>query len=111
MRRWVARSLAVGAAVLALAVLATPAAAQRHTVVLVSGLDSSSPFSTPAGSCAGKEGEAWGVPNGVAPALKAAKFQVFTAPVRNGSDRTPPPACAKPAPSSSTWLDSKGDVD
>src|ERR1700743_2005976 len=51
-------------------------------VVLVSGLDSSTPFSSPAPQCAGNEGKSWdgdpqsgsSGPNGVAPALKAAGF-------------------------------------
>jgi hypothetical protein len=94
---------------------ATASAAQRHrtpvrAVVLVSGLDSASPFSTPARSCAGKEGSSWGLPGGVATALKRAGFSVFTAPVRKGTS-APPAPCGTPTPASSGWLNSTGDID
>jgi triacylglycerol lipase len=94
---------------------ATASATQRHrtpvrAVVLVSGLDSASPFSTPARSCDGKEGSSWGLPGGVATALKRAGFSVYTAPVRKGAS-APPAACATPAPGPSDWLNSTGDVD
>jgi pimeloyl-ACP methyl ester carboxylesterase len=114
------RLLAVAAVTLALATLtpittgAASAAAHRaaptRAIVLVSGLASSSPFSSPAPACAGKEGPSWGLSGGIAPALKRAGFKVFTAPVREGS-ASPPPACAKPSPGASTWLDSTGDDD
>jgi pimeloyl-ACP methyl ester carboxylesterase len=90
---------------------ATARSSANRAVLLVSGVESTSPFSTPAASCAGKEGPAWGIHDGVAPALKAAGFSVYTAPVRDGPLKSPPPSCAKRAPSSSTWLNSKGDID
>ena len=111
-----ARLLAVAVAATLMPILTGSAfaAARRpaptRAVVLVSGLASSSPFSSPAPACVGREGPSWGLPGGIAPALKRAGFKVFTAPVREGS-ASPPPACAKPSPGASTWLDSTGDDD
>ena len=56
--------------------------------MLVSGFTTSTPFSTPDPSCAGKEGDTWDV--SVAPALKAAGYPVFTAPEGPSSDGNAP---------------------
>ena len=114
------RRLLVAAAAVLLATL-TPtvvgtasAAAHRQSpkraIVLVSGLSSTTPFSTPARACAGKEGTSWGISGGIAPALRRAGFKVFTVPVRKGSS-SPPAPCGKPVPGASTWLNSTGDDD
>ncbi len=93
---------------------AATASGQRRSptrvVVLVSGLDSTTPFSTPARACAGKEGSSWGLKGGVAAALRRAGFDVYTAPVRKGT--APPPAsCARSVPGPSTWVTSTGEID
>ncbi|OAI40603.1 hypothetical protein AYO39_00130 [Actinobacteria bacterium SCGC AG-212-D09] len=100
----------------ALAGSASASAAQtrapaRPAVVLVSGLSSASPFSTPARSCVGKQGPAWALKNGIPPALERAGYRVFTAPVRKNASTPPPAPCASPAPGSTTWINSGGEVD
>lgn len=100
-----------------LAALGAPTAAQAASgpgsaVVLVSGFDTVSPFSTSDPSCAGKEGPAWNPPTGVAQALKGAGFTVFTAPVmqEGGPPATPcAPGTAVP-PVASTYINSNGDL-
>jgi triacylglycerol lipase len=98
------------AAVLCLAWLAAPAHA-TDAVVLVSGFTTSTPFSTSAAGCAGKEGSTWS-PN-VAPTLKKTGLTVFTAP--EGEAAKAPTPCvgagqAAPDPSTTT-IDTGGDAD
>lgn len=106
------RLLAAALSILGLAL--APAAAKATTaVVLVSGFDTSSPFTTSAEECAGREGPTWGDPSGPAAALRAAGLAVFTAPVAN-TGAAPPPAClaaGQPAPPASATIDSNGDID
>lgn len=104
------------AAIAAAAVVAAPAEAAPSypdAVVLVSGYNSSTAFTTPDPSCEGKEGDTWSHPTGPAPALRAAGENVFTAPVRHGSDPIVPP-CAPggtPVPAPATYINSYGDDD
>lgn len=94
-------------------ILAAPAAAHAASaVVLVSGFDTATPFSTSDPSCAGKEGPTWSDPNGPAAALKAAGYTVFTAPVAQSGEPTPAPCVGsgQAAPPASATIDSNGDV-
>ncbi len=88
-------------------------------VLLVSGFQTESPFSTPAINCKGKEGGEWNPPGpnrttpGIAPTLKAAGYEVFTAPVNKATGGvTPlPPLCAGPGeqkPTGSMVITSNG---
>ena len=76
-----------------------------EAVVLVSGLNSPTPFSAPTPACAGKEGDTWGF---VAPRLKAQGFTVYTAPARKGSTGIAP--CGGNPPDSA-YVDAAGDLD
>jgi hypothetical protein len=69
---------------------ATPASS-TFAVVLVSGFNTSTPFSTPACPTSGR-GSTWDQATGPAPAIAAEGFGVFTAPVANGGD-APPASC------------------
>jgi hypothetical protein len=60
-------------------------------VVLVSGFNTSTPFSTPACPTSGR-GSTWDETTGPAPALAAEGYAVFTAPVAN-SGEAPPASC------------------
>ena len=114
------RATAFGAALLLLAAVAalmpSPAAAATtypDAVLLVSGYNSSSAFTTPDPSCEGQEGDTWSNPDGPAAALRAAGKAVFTAPVQHGSDPLLAP-CAPggtPTPGAGTAIDSFGDND
>jgi triacylglycerol lipase len=92
------------------------AAAQAATgpgsaVVLVSGFDTVTPFSTSAAGCAGQEGPAWSPAGGVAAALKAAGYTVFTAPVMQGGGQPAAPCAPGTAvPPLSEYINSNGDV-
>jgi len=84
--------------------------------VLVSGFTTSTPFSTPAPSCLGNEGDTWSV--SIAPVLKAAGFAVFTAPEGPNSDGgaagNAPAPCLGPgqaAPPSNVTINTGGEVD
>src|SRR5581483_9981340 len=90
---------------------APPRATSKPAVVLVSGLSSASPFSTPARSCVGKQGPAWALKNGIPAALARAGYRAFTVPVRKNTSTPPPAPCARPAPGPSTWINSGGEVD
>ena len=85
-------------------------------MVLVSGFTTSTPFSTPAANCAGMEGDTWSI--SVAPALKAAGYQVFTAPEGPNSDGSAPGNAPSPcvgpgqqAPPPDVTVNTGGDVD
>ena len=85
-------------------------------MVLVSGFTTSTPFSTPAANCAGMEGDTWSL--SVAPALKAAGYQVFTAPEGPNSDGSAPGNAPSPcvgpgqqAPPPDVTVNTGGDVD
>jgi hypothetical protein len=60
-------------------------------VVLVSGFNTSTPFSTPACPTSGR-GSTWDEATGPAPAIAAEGYMVFTAPVANGG-QAPPASC------------------
>jgi hypothetical protein len=80
---------------------------------MVSGYNSSTPFTTPDPACAGQEGGTWDIASGPAAALRAAGESVFTAPVHKGNTPLPTP-CAPgggPLPGSNTEIDSFGDND
>jgi triacylglycerol lipase len=82
-------------------------------VVLVSGFDTTTPFTTSAPACAGEEGATWSAPTGPAAALKQAGYTVFTAPVAR-EDGSPGAPCTDggPAPPASATIDSNnGDLD
>ena len=94
--------------------LALPASAfASSAVVLVSGFDSHSPFTTPLPSCATQTGPTWSSPAGTAATLRAGGEQVFTAPVANsgGSPGSPCTAPGGAVPPPSDVIDSNGDVD
>lgn len=77
-------SCLAGALLALLLAAAAPAMAADYpnAVVLVSGVESDTPFSTPDPSCAGQEGPAWAPM--VAPTLRAGQVAVFTAPAGPG---------------------------
>lgn len=103
---------AVAVAALALAASASAAPSYPEAVVLVSGFDTQTPFTTPDPSCNGKEGEAWDPPTGVAAALKAAGRKVFTAPVHQaGGNGLNPCDPDGPSPPQADYIDSNGEVD
>ena len=86
--------------------------AYPDAIVLVSGYSSASSFTTPDPACEGHEGATWSNPAGPAAALRAAGYDVFTAPVEPGSDPLAP--CAPggaPLPPASDSIDSYGDND
>ncbi len=102
----------MAAATLAFAASAAAAPPYPEAVVLVSGFDTQTPFTTPDHSCNGKEGEAWDPPTGVAAALKTAGKKVFTAPVRQaGGNGLTPCDPDGPSPPQSDYIDSNGAVD
>lgn len=80
---------------------------------MVSGYNSSTAFTTPDPSCAGREGDTWSIPTGPAHALRAAGLQVFTAPVHRGTDPQLAPCApdAAPVPPAADEIDSFGDND
>jgi triacylglycerol lipase len=94
--------------------LALPSAALASpAVVLVSGFDTATPFTTPAASCAALAGPTWGASTGPAASLRAAGLAVFTAPVANGGG-SPGRPCTGPGgavPPPQDVIDSNGDVD
>ncbi len=104
----------LGGLLLTISIMAIAASAQASpAVVLVSGFDTTTPFSTSAPSCAGQEGETWSPPTGVAAALKQAGHTVFTAPTLQ-SETSPPAPCLGPgqvAPPAAATIDTNGDID
>ena len=94
--------------------LALPASALASSaVVLVSGFDSHTPFTTPLPSCATQTGPTWNSPAGTSATLRAAGEQVFTAPVANSgaSPGSPCTSSGGAVPPASDVLDSNGEVD
>src|SRR5215212_4026754 len=91
--------------------VAQAASPPDSAVVLVSGFDTITPFSTPDPACAGQEGPGWNPAGGVASTLKAAGFSVFTAPVKQSTGQ-PAAACAPgtPVPPLSDYINSNGDL-
>jgi triacylglycerol lipase len=104
----------LGGLVLTISILAFAGTAHATpAVVLVSGFDTTTPFSTSAPNCAGKEGETWNPSTGVAAALKGAGYTVFTAPTLQ-SGTTPPAPClgtGQTAPPAAATIDTNGDID
>lgn len=102
-------AIAVLAAFAALVAPATVMAASRpgSAVVLVSGFDTTTPFTTSAPACAGEEGATWSAPTGPSAALKQASYTVFTAPVAR-EDGSPGAPCTDggPAPPAAATIDS-----
>jgi hypothetical protein len=100
------------AALVAIAALAAPAATRGapppgSAVVLVSGFNTTTPFTSSDPSCAGREGATWSAPTGPAAALKRAGYTVFTAPAaRAGGSPGAPCAGGGPAPPASATIDS-----
>jgi triacylglycerol lipase len=99
------------AALLLTLALSAPAAAATYpnAIVLVSGVESLTPFTTPDPSCAGQEGNAWSPM--VAPTLKGAQLAVFTAPVAPNGKSNPSCAAGGPDVSAAMEINSNGDVD
>ncbi len=93
--------------------LVLPATALASSaVVLVSGFDTTTPFSVPATSCATRAGPTWSAPTGPAASLRAAGEAVFTAPIANAG-RSPGSPCTEPGgavPPAADVIDSNGDV-
>jgi pimeloyl-ACP methyl ester carboxylesterase len=111
------RGVLVAAAIAAGIVLGVPAGATAATypeaVLLVSGFDTASPYSSPDPSCNGKEGPEWSLPGGVGTTLKAAGMNVFTAPIQQAQEPLLPP-CTGPGellPPTTTVINSNGEVD
>jgi triacylglycerol lipase len=99
------------AVVFALAMPATALASSA--VVLVSGFNTTTPFTVPLASCATQAGPTWGAATGPAASLRAAGEQVFTAPIANGGG-SPGPPCTAPGgavPPAADVIDSNGEVD
>ena len=71
-----------------------------EAVLLVSGFNTETPFTTPDPFCDLKEGPDWSLPTGPVAALKADGHAVFTAPVRRSKDPAlaPCPAIGSPLP-------------
>jgi triacylglycerol lipase len=94
--------------------LAMPAAAfASSAVVLVSGFDTTTPFSVPLPSCAAQAGPTWGAATGPAASLRTAGEQVFTAPVSNAGS-SPGLPCTGPGdavPPATDVINSNGEVD
>jgi pimeloyl-ACP methyl ester carboxylesterase len=93
--------------------LAVPASAfASSAVVLVSGFDTATPFTTPPAGCASQAGPTWGTATGTAADLRAAGDRVFTAPVANagGSPGQPCIGTGGAVPPASDAIDSNGDV-
>ncbi len=127
-----ARLAATAASMLVAAIVLMPSTAQAspaypEAVLLVSGFETNSPYTTPytssnpALTCDGKEGSEWNPQNpkadppvGIAYALKQAGYNVFTAPVSKGGGTapiTPPMVCTgpgEPVPLEDTVIDSNG---
>ena len=125
-----ARLAAVSLSTLVAAVVLMPGAAQAspsypEAVLLVSGFETETPFTSASPSCDGKEGSEWNPqdppaspPVGIAHALNQAGYNVFTAPVSKGGTTapiTPPMVCAgkgEPVPQENmdVVIDSNGDT-
>ena len=123
-----ARSAGISLSMLVAAILLLPGTAQAspsypEAVLLVSGFETESPYTSASSACAGKEGSEWNPPVptgaeqvGVAHALRLAGYNVFTAPVDKGGTTapiTPPLACAGkgeplPDPKSNVVISSNG---
>lgn len=96
-------------AVASLLLLASPTQAAQpanQAVVLVSGINSPQPFSTPVPGCAGQEGSIFGP--FVAPSLKQQGFNVYTVPENKGSQTFPPCGGTPPA---SAYIDVTEGID
>lgn len=82
-------------------------------VVLVSGFDTTSPFTTADPACATQRGPTWSQPGGPAEVLTGAGLAVFTAPV--AAQGTTAGTCTGsangPLPPPTATIDSNGDVD
>ncbi len=102
----------VSVALLAAALSATGAHAAGAPVVLVSGFNTITPFTTPDPACNGKEGDEWNPPTGIAAALKGAGMSVYTAPVmQQGVAPAAPCAPGTPVPPvATTYINANGDV-
>ncbi len=112
---WRAAILLAVSAALLLPAEAHSATTYPEAVLLVSGFQTEAPFTTPDAACNGKEGPDWGLPNGIAAALKdpAAPHAVFTAPVsRTGVPVPDPcPATGTPLPTANMVVNSNGETD
>jgi triacylglycerol lipase len=99
------------AALLLTLALSAPAAAATYpnVIVLVSGVESLTPFTTPDPSCAGEEGNAWSPM--VAPTLKGAQVAVFTAPVAPNEKSNPSCTAGGPDVTAAMEINSNGDTD
>jgi hypothetical protein len=91
----------------------TTTASSTFAVVLVSGFNTSTPFSTPACPTSGR-GATWGQATGPAAPLTAAGFAVFTAPVANGGQSAPTSCLGGMSPDipsgGSMTIDSNGEL-
>ena len=111
-RRWLGFGIVATMALLVPAAAAMAAPPYPDAVVLVSGFDTQTPFTTPDPSCDGQEGPEWNPPTGIAAALKAAGEEVFTAPVKQASGNGLPPCNPDgPAPPQGDYINSNGEVD
>ncbi|HEY0277132.1 MAG TPA: hypothetical protein VGC32_02570 [Solirubrobacterales bacterium] len=90
------------------AATASPAAGYPEAVVLVSGVESLTPFTTPSPACAGQEGNAWSPE--VAPTLRAAGLAVFTAPVAPNGESNPSCTAGGPEVTPAMEINSDGEV-
>jgi triacylglycerol lipase len=108
--RWVAIAGAAVAGLLALPAAASAAGPYPEAIVMVSGYNSSTAFTTPDASCEGQEGDTWSNPAGPAAALRAGGNAVFTAPVKHGTDPALAPCApgAQPVPGPGNYIDSFG---
>ena len=106
----------LGGVILAGLAIAAPAAASTpspnlsypQAVVLVSGVESLTPFTTPAPSCSGQEGSAWSPE--IAPTLRAAQLAVFTAPVAPNGQANPSCTAGGPDVTPAMEINSNGDI-
>jgi len=109
-------ALAASIAIAALFAMTAPRAADASTypdaVLLVSGFQTETAFTSPSPACAGRMGSTFGIQNGIGPALRAAGYNVFTAPETKIGDRVPTPCTAEgdPVPASNMVIKTNGET-
>ena len=110
-------ALAALIAIAALCALSAPKPAEAAStypdaVLLVSGFQTETPFTSPSPTCAGKMGDTFGIMNGIGPALRAAGYNVFTAPETKIGDKVPASCTAEgdPVPGSNMVISTNGET-
>ncbi|MGK2932503.1 MAG: hypothetical protein ACSLFD_07015 [Solirubrobacterales bacterium] len=91
---------------------AEAASTYPDAVLLVSGFQTETAFTSPSPTCAGRMGSTFGIMNGIGPALRAAGYDVFTAPETKIGDKVPTPCTAEgdPVPASNMVIQTNGET-